>query len=104
VSHESRADHEDRWGWTVGFRPQVTGLEVERAMWDEMNRRLTLLQGWRREAKRARGGKVGDSWKRRRSWQGLTVGGLGPEELARLMAWSVAAAERHKARPASPIG
>jgi hypothetical protein len=86
------------WGRAVGFRPQVTAIEVDREVWDQMNRRLTRLQAWQRTVRRRKGAQVGDSWKRRRSWQGLTIGGLGPQELARLLAWSTAAAERREAR------
>ena len=82
-----------------GFRPQVNGIEVDQAVWDQINRRLTRLMGWRRAVRRGKGHQVGDGWKRRRNWQGITVGGLGPDELARLMAWSVAAAERQGNRP-----
>lgn len=85
------------WGRSLGFRPDVRAFEVEREVWDELNRRLRFLTGWRREVRRAKGARVGDDWRRRRSWQGITVGGLGPEELARLLAWSTAAAERRKA-------
>jgi hypothetical protein len=88
-----------QWGRSLGFAPRVTELEVDKAVWDQMNRRLTFLTGWRREVRRAKGAKVSDAWKRRRSWQGRTVGGLGPEELARLLAWSVAAAERQNGLP-----
>jgi len=85
------------WGRAVGFRPQVTAIEVDQEVWNEMNRRLTRLQAWQRGVCRRKGAKVSDDWKRRRNWQGLTIGGIGPEELARLLAWSTAAAERRKA-------
>jgi hypothetical protein len=93
-----------QWGRLAGFVPRVTDIEVDRAVWDQMNRRLTFLMGWRREVRRAKGGRVSEAWKRRRSWQGITVGGLGPEELARLMARSVAAAERQERRARSAYG
>ncbi|MBO0731980.1 MAG: hypothetical protein J2P57_22160 [Acidimicrobiaceae bacterium] len=86
------------WGRTVGFRPQVTGFEVDRDVWNQMNRRLTRLQAWQRSIRRRQGGQVSDDWKRRRSWQGITMGGLGPDDLARLLVWSTAAADRQKAR------
>lgn len=86
------------WGRAVGFRPQVTAIEVDQDVWEQMNRRLTLLMGWRREVRRRKGAKVSDAWKRRRTWQGLTVGGIGPEDLGRLLARSTAAAARHQAR------
>lgn len=85
------------WGRVQGFKPQVTPIEVDRAVWDQLNRRLSFLMGWKRAVRRSQGKPVGDAWKRRRSWQGITVGGLGPDELARLMAWSIAAVERHQA-------
>jgi hypothetical protein len=90
------------WGRDQGFRPQVTPMEVDQAVWHQLNRRLTFLMGWRRAVKRAKGHQVGNEWMRRRSWQGITVGGLGPDELARLMAWSVAAAERQRDRAGDP--
>jgi hypothetical protein len=91
------------WGRAVGFRPQVTAIEVDREVWDEMNRRLARLQAWQRGVRRRKGAKVNDDWKRRRDWQGLTIGGLGPEELARLLVWSTAAAQRRKARDAQAL-
>ena len=85
-----------QWGRAAGFRPQVTGMEVDQEVWYELNRRLTRLQAWQRAARRAQGAFVSDAWKRRRAWQGLTIGGVGPEELARLLLWSVASVERKK--------
>jgi hypothetical protein len=78
----------------------VTAIEVDREVWDQMNRRLTRLQAWQRAARGRKGAKLNNGWKRRRSWQGLTIGGLGPEELARLLGWSTAAVERRKAKAA----
>ena len=88
------------WGRALGFRPEVTAIEVDREVWHQMNRRLTRLQAWQRELRRRKGNKISDDWKRRRIWQGLTMGGLGHEELARLLARSTAAAERQRAKDA----
>lgn len=88
------------WGRALGFRPEVTAFEVDREVWNQLNRRLTRLQAWQRAMRRTKGARISDDWKRRRSWQGLTVGGLGPEELARLLAWSTAAAEHRRVKDA----
>jgi hypothetical protein len=64
-----------------GFRPTLELLEIDEDVWHELNRRLTLLGALRR---RARGRPVSEEAKKRRPWQGLTVGGLGPEEYGRL--------------------
>jgi hypothetical protein len=64
----------------------------------EPNLRLTRLMRWRRVARRRQGRTVG-GWKRRRSWQGITVGGIGPPELARLLARASDAAARRQQHP-----
>ena len=50
----------------------------------------------RRHAERATRRTVSDEGKKRRSWQGLTVGGVGPEEYGKLYARSHAAAIRKR--------
>ncbi len=85
------------FGYRSGFRPTVERLEVDEAVWGELNRRLTLLDSIRR---RAKGRPLSDEAKRRRPWQGLTVAGVGAEEFARLFERSHAAALRR--RPPSP--
>lgn len=60
-----------------------------------MNRRLTRLDALR---KRAKGREVSQDAKRRKHWQGLTVGGIGPAEYGKLYARSHAAAVRKRVR------
>jgi hypothetical protein len=62
------------FGYQAGFKPAVELLVVEEDVWRELNRRPTLLDALRR---RAKGRPVGEEAKRRRPWQGLTVGGSG---------------------------
>jgi hypothetical protein len=73
---------------------------VDQDVWAELNRRLTLLDAIR---KRARGRPVSDHAKKRRPWQGLTVGRIGPEEYAKLyaQAHAVAMRKRPACRPAA---
>jgi hypothetical protein len=71
------------------------GLEVEPDVWAEINRRLTRLDALR---KLARGKEVSEEAKKRKHWQGLTVGGIGPAEYGKLYARSHAAALRRRAR------
>jgi hypothetical protein len=81
------------FGYRAGFKATVDLLEVDRDVWREMNRRLTLLDAVR---KRARGRPVSDDAKKRRHWQGLTVGGLGPDEYGKRYARAHAAAVRKR--------
>jgi hypothetical protein len=50
--------------------------------------------------KRARGRPLSDEAKKRKHWQGLTVGGVGPDEYGKLYARSFEAAVRKRARSA----
>ena len=70
-------------------------MEVEEDVWHKLNRRLTRLESLRRHAE---GRPLSDDAKRPRHWQGLTAGGLGPEDYARLYSWAHAAAERKRLR------
>jgi hypothetical protein len=81
------------FGYRAGFKPTVDLLEVDQDVWREMNRRLTLLDALR---KRARGRPVSDEAKKRKHWQGLTVGGIGPAEYGKLYARAHAAAMRKR--------
>lgn len=84
------------FGRKQAFGPQVERMELEGDVWEEMNRRLTLLAGFRRQA-RARAGKlVGEGWKQRRPWQGLTVSRLGPDDYGKLLVRSSLAAHRKR--------
>ena len=62
-------------------------------MWFELNRRMTMLDAMRR---RAKGRPLSEEAKKRRPWQGLTVGGMGLEEYARLKGRAVQAALRKR--------
>ena len=86
------------FGYRAGFKPTVELLEVEEDVWQQMNRRLTLLDALK---KRARGRPVSDDAKRRKHWQGLTVGGIGPDEYGKLYARSYQAAIRKRERTAA---
>jgi len=86
------------FGHRAGFKPTVELLEVEEDVWQQMNRRLTLLDAMK---KRARGGPVSDDAKKRKHWQGLTVGGIGPDEYGKLYARSYEAAVRKRERTAA---
>jgi hypothetical protein len=88
------------FGYQAGFKPTVELLEVDEDVWYQLNRRLTLLDSMR---KRARGRPVSDDAKKRKHWQGLTVGGVGPDEYGKLYARSYEAAVRKRER-ASRIG
>jgi hypothetical protein len=86
------------FGYRAGFKPTVELLEVEEDVWQQMNRRLTLLDAVK---KRARGRPVSDDAKKRKYWQGLTVGGIGPDEYGKLYARSYEAAIRKRERTAA---
>jgi hypothetical protein len=83
------------FGYAAGVKPTVELLEVEQDVWHQLNRRLTLLDAMR---KRARGRPLSDEAKKRKHWQGLTVGGLGPDEYGKLYARSYEAAVRNRER------
>ena len=83
------------FGYQAGFKPTIELMEVDEDVWLELNRRLTRLEALRRHAK---GRPLSDDAKKRRYWQGLTAGGLGPEDYARLYVWAYAAAERKRHR------
>jgi hypothetical protein len=88
------------FGYQAGFKPTVELMEVDEDVWHQLNRRLTRLEVLRRHAK---GRPLSDDAKKRRNWQGLTAGGLGPEDYARLYVWAYAAAERKRQRRAAKI-
>ncbi|MHB1534197.1 MAG: hypothetical protein ACYC1D_06215 [Acidimicrobiales bacterium] len=79
------------FGHRAGFKPTVEMLEVEQDVWHQLNRRLTLLDAMR---KRASGRPLSEEAKKRKHWQGLTVGGVGPDEYGKLYARSYEAAVR----------
>jgi hypothetical protein len=86
------------FGYRAGFKPTVDLLEVEADVWAEMNRRLTRLDALH---KLARGKEVSEEAKKRKHWQGLTVGGIGPAEYGKLYARSHAAS-RSRTATATP--
>lgn len=88
------------FGGQSGFNPTVERLEIDKDVWPQLNRRLTLLDAIR---KRAKGRPLSDEAKRRRPWQGLTVGGIGHEEYARLYARAYRAAVRNRPKSVEPI-
>lgn len=84
-----------------GFEPRVQRMQVDATVWDEMAKRLVRRESWRREKRRRAGRMVGEGWKKRREWQGLTASGIGPEEYFRLLRYSEAAAARKAQRSAA---
>jgi hypothetical protein len=76
-------------------RGRLSWLEVDQDVWHQLDRRLTLLDAMR---KRARGRPLSEEAKKRKHWQGLTVGGLGPDEYGKLYARSYEAAVRKRER------
>lgn len=90
-----------RWGRKVGFNPVVEEVEVVRAVAEELERRLARWVGWKlfvdsRGASRTLRPKTQMML---RHWgDGITAFGLGPDQAARLLRWSEAAALRKAAR------
>jgi hypothetical protein len=81
------------WGQQSGFEPNVELMEVDEDIWMALNKRLTLLHAIRR---RAKGRPLSEDAKKRRDWQGLTVGGLEDEDFARLYSRAYSAALRRR--------
>ena len=79
------------WGRAQGFKPVVEGFALEVDVGMQLVRRMAL---WEEMRRRAKGRPVGAEWKRRRSWQGLTVAGVTDEEYARLLTRATEAAMR----------
>jgi hypothetical protein len=90
-----------RWGRAVGFNPVVEEMPVDRAVAEELERRLARWVGWKLYVQ-SRGASRTLVPKTRlvlRYWgDGITAFGLGPEQAARLLRWSEAAAARTAAR------
>jgi hypothetical protein len=90
-----------RWGRAVGFNPVVEETPVDRAVAEELERRLARWVGWKLYVQ-SRGASRTLVPKTRlvlRYWgDGITAFGLGPEQAARLLRWSEAAAARTAAR------
>jgi hypothetical protein len=90
-----------RWGRKVGFNPVVEELPVEREVAEEIERRLSRWVNWKlyvesHGASRTLRPQTGMFL---RHWgDGITAFGLGPEQAARLLRWSEAAAARKALR------
>ncbi|MHB1912817.1 MAG: hypothetical protein ACYCTI_12285, partial [Acidimicrobiales bacterium] len=90
-----------RWGRKVGFNPIVEEVEVDRAVAQELERRLARWVGWKlyvesHGASRTLHPQTGMFL---RHWgDGITAFGLGPEQAGRLLRWSQAAAARKASR------
>jgi len=90
-----------RWGRKVGFNPVVEEVEVDRAVAEELERRLSRWVGWKlyvdsygaSRTLRPKTGMILRHW-----GDGITAFGLGPEQAARLLCWSETAAARKAAR------
>jgi len=90
-----------RWGRTVGFNPQIEELPLDRAVAAEIESRLARWVGWKLYVQSwGASGKItpGTTLFLRHKGDGITAFGLGPEQAARILRWSVAAAERKQAR------
>lgn len=87
------------FGYRSGFRPTVQLLEVDEDVWQQLDRRLTLLDALRRQAK---GRPLSEEATKRRPWQGLTVGGIGPEDFERIYPRAYNAALRRRAAKGEP--
>ena len=90
-----------RWGRKVGFNPVTEEVEVGRAVAEELERRLARWVGWKLfvESKGASRTLKPKTLMFLRHWgDGITAFGLGPEQAARLLRWSEAAAARKAAR------
>jgi hypothetical protein len=90
-----------RWGRTVGFNPIVEERSVGRDVAEELERRLARWVNWklRVESRGTSRTLVPKTALILRFWgDGITAFGLGPEQAARLLRWSEAAAARKAAR------
>jgi hypothetical protein len=89
------------WGVWPGkdgeFKPETQRMRVDAVAFKEVTRRINRWQNWRREIRRRKGVVVGGP---RRRWdvQGATLGGIGPQDQARLLGWALAAADRKRGR------
>ncbi|HET9731602.1 MAG TPA: hypothetical protein VFP54_02900 [Acidimicrobiales bacterium] len=90
-----------RWGGHVGFNPIREEVEIDRLVAAEMERRLARWVGWKiyvRSYGRSRTLHPQTRILLRHWGDGITAFGLGPEQAARLLRWSEAAAERKRAK------
>ena len=90
-----------RWGRKVGFNPVAEEVEVDRAVAEEIERRLSRWVNWKLFVE-SHGASVTLRPQTRmilRHWgDGITAFGLGPEQAARLLRWAEAAAARKASR------
>ena len=90
-----------RWGRKVGFNPVAEEVAVSRAVAEELERRLARWVAWKLlvDSKGASRTLHPKTRMILRHWgDGITAFGLGPEQAARLLRWSEAAAARKAAR------
>lgn len=81
------------WGRSVGFQPETTTLALDPAMAAEVEARLTRWVHWKLYILR-QGAPPATPFMTRRPGDGVTAFGLGPEQAARILAWSEKAATR----------
>jgi hypothetical protein len=87
------------WGKSVGFAPQATVTALEPLVALEVEARLERWVHWKLHVLR-RGSPPSNTLVVRRRGDGLTAFGLGPDQAARVLRWSEAAAARKRARNA----
>lgn len=89
-----------RWGTKVGFNPIIEEVEIDRLVAAELERRLARWVGWKlyvRSHGRSRTLHPQTRIVLRHWGDGITAFGLGPDQAARLLRWSEAAAARKRA-------
>ncbi|MDQ2727440.1 MAG: hypothetical protein M3Y91_06170 [Actinomycetota bacterium] len=91
------------WGRSVGFRPQTKVTRLDPAVAVEVEARLARWVTWKLAAAR-NGAPPTTRFEVRRSGDGVTAFGLGPDQAARILAWSQRAAARKQPRRSSDRG
>jgi len=91
------------WGRSVGFRPQTRVTPLDPAVAVEVEARLARWVTWKLAALR-KGAPPTTTFGARRPGDGVTAFGLGPDQAARILAWSQRAAARKQARGSTGRG
>ena len=86
-------------GRSVGFEPECTTTWLDPLVAAEVERRLVRWVGWKLAIVR-HGAPPAGTFAARRRGDGVTAFGLGPDQAARLLRWSEAAATRKHRRDA----
>ncbi len=91
------------WGRSVGFKPQTITTPLEPSVAVEVEARLARWVTWKLAALR-KGMPPATRFEVRRSGDGVTAFGLGPDQAARILAWSQRAAAPKQSRRSSDRG